>query len=635
MRKLLRNRLIPVLLVLLLVLPSTRYASAHQATPPTGNPSAPAHNEDPSPGFRYDGWVAPFNGYFSIYQQGYILQQRFTITLSRVGAGSGGGSYQAVWTPAGSGLNRFDTPIRINAGETYNIAVYEQELDPVVPGWHEGEGWLPPRVTNLGLGLIACGIGNHPFNTIISNLGGTPRFLSWNVYDIYTAIQNDLLANNPAVQPSLVDRLLIKPPSVGWGDPSLGIQCWGDNAEFDGVWRYRGVNYSDDIDFEDFLMVWAYNPTTVSLPAVTVQINGATADYAANEPASYTVSWFSSNVTTCNGADGLVGLSGGSGQITISGQTAGNYSFSMHCTNGTTMVSDTRQSEIHPLPAIDVKVDGSDTPPPYTTPADFNVQWLASAGSQNCSGSDELLGATGLSGSVPVVGKPAGTYRYTMTCDNGHGAQQSDTVEVQVNPLPPVVDLQIDGSDGPLTLTAPASYLLSWSSTRSDSCTASSSDGRWSGAVSLVGNQALSSIPRGNYTYSITCQNLSGSASDTVSVQVNDPLSGTISASYARLLLFAPNLGQPAQTLTGLVSGGTPPYSISVWVRTPSRGLLRFVRSGNSWSVTPGSARDPNFGTTEQGVWSAWAEIQDSLGQFYRTVSVIWEVAWYPVHGLP
>jgi hypothetical protein len=100
---------------------------------------------------------------------------------------------------------------------------------------------------------------------------------------------------------------LIKPASVAWGDNSLGIQCWGDNAQFDGEWVYNGISYSDDNDFEDFTLLWAFNPSSVSVPSVQVQINSSSTDYSANEPANYVVSWRSSNISSCMGAGGLSG----------------------------------------------------------------------------------------------------------------------------------------------------------------------------------------------------------------------------------------------------------------------------------------------------------------------------------------
>jgi len=145
----------------------------------------------------------------------------------------------------------------------------------------------------------------------------------------------------------------------------------------------------------------------------------------------------------------------------------------------------------------------------------------------------------------------------------------------------------------------------------------------------------MSGVPTGTHTYTITCSNQYETASDSVTVIVIAPLRGTIAVTYARLLLFAPSLDQPAQTLTGEVTGGVPPYSILVRVRTPSGAQFSLNRNGSTWSVTPENSGDLNFGTTEEGIWTAWADLTDDFGQTYRTPSVVWEVAWHPVHGRP
>ena len=339
-------------------------------------------------------------------------------------------------------------------------------------------------------------------------------------------------------------------------------------------------------------------------------------------------------MTTCTGSGGLAGQTQPNGQITVSGQAAGTVAYIMNCSNGVTAVSDTRQVIIYALPAIDVKVDGSDTPSNYVAPASYTISWIASGGSVNCTGSDGLNGKSVLTGSLLLSGVSAGTYPYAMTCNNGHGAVASDSVTVTVV-NPPTVDLKVNNMDSPLTLVSPASFTLSWISQDAASCSATSSDGSWTGNVILAGDHLLQGATTGTYTYTITCSNQQRSASDSVTVVVVPPLSGTISATYAKLLLYGPTLGQPAQTLTGNVSNGVPPYSILVWVRDPSGNLLSISRSGSSWIVTPESSGDLNFGTTEEGSWTAWAELQDSSGQTYQTASVIWEVAWYPVHGRP
>ena len=228
-----------------------------------------------------------------------------------------------------------------------------------------------------------------------------------------------------------------------------------------------------------------------------------------------------------------------------------------------------------------------------------------------------------------------GTYRYTVRCQNDAGTTGTDTVVVNVNPLPPVVDLKVEGGDGPVTKVSPAAYNLSWTTQYAASCTASSSDNGWSGSVPVTGSRSFSGILTGTHTYTLTCTNLSGSRQDTVTAYIIAPLSGTISAWYPNLVLFAPKLGLPAQTLGGTVNGGEAPYGALVHVKSPTGIETIISRNGSAWSLTPVDAGDPNFGTIENGVWTAWAIITDSAGRIYTTASVTWNVAWFPVHGRP
>ncbi|MHC1772021.1 MAG: hypothetical protein AB9907_09840 [Flexilinea sp.] len=80
----------------------------------------------------------------------------------------------------------------------------------------------------------------------------------------------------------------------------------------------------------------------------------------------------------------------------------------------------------------------------------------------------------------------------------------------------------------------------------------------------------------------MTCSNLSGSMSDTVAANVVAPLSVTISSTYSKLLLYAPNLGQSAQTLSGSVSGVEGPYSLIVHVFSPIGVETTYSPSGSN-----------------------------------------------------
>jgi hypothetical protein len=196
----------------------------------------------------------------------------------------------------------------------------------------------------------------------------------------------------------------------------------------------------------------------------------------------------------------------------------------------------------------------------------------------------------------------------------------------------PSVDLQVNGSNVPLNITPPGTYTLDWTSENAAVCEAS---GDWSGAQSTHGSHAFADMGSGSYLYTLTCSNPMGSASDSVIVHIMAPLSGTITAAYSRLPLYAPVLGLPAQTLTGGVTGGNPPYTIQVQLRDPAGNVQTFLRNEENWSVTPQNSGYENLGTTLEGTWTAWADIEDSAGDTFRTASAIWEVAWFPVHGLP
>lgn len=122
---------------------------------------------------------------------------------------------------------------------------------------------------------------------------------------------------------------------------------------------------------------------------------------------------------------------------------------------------------------------------------------------------------------------------------------------------------------------------------------------------------------------------------DTVTAYVIAPLSGTIVPAYAKLLLNPSMLGQPAQSLSGTVFGGSPGYTIVIHVRAPTGEETTYTRSGSTWSITPDALGISDFGATEKGTWTAWAVLTDSASRTFRTPSATWDVAWYPVHGRP
>lgn len=372
-------------------------------------------------------------------------------------------------------------------------------------------------------------------------------------------------------------------------------------------------------------------------PTVDLKVDGSDGPTVTRTgPISYAASWTSSNATQCTGSARLAGYSGLSGTRSEVGVPAGTtYDYSITCQNpaGDT-ASDTVQMIVVAAPTVDVRVNGSNGPLTFQEPAGYMVSWT-SANSVSCSALNSLSGPIGTNGNRGLNNVAQGSYQYTVQCINQAGTAAIDTVVVNVNPPPPIVDLLVDGGNGPMTQIEPGRYTLSWTSQFATSCTAVSSDNLWTGVANATGNVLISGALIGTHTYTLTCSNISGTVSDSVTVYVIAPLSGTVSPTFARLLLFGPNLGLPAQTITGTAAGGQPPYRIVVSVRAPSGIVTTYSRSGSGWSLTPSVAGDVNFGTTEQGTWTVWADLTDSVGRIFHTNSNAWNVSWHPVHGRP
>ncbi len=159
------------------------------------------------------------------------------------------------------------------------------------------------------------------------------------------------------------------------------------------------------------------------------------------------------------------------------------------------------------------------------------LKWTtANASSCRGDGFDANNDVSNLSG---VYVFPSATTDYSITCI-GEGQSVTQSVTVTVIPMPPVVDLEIDARtnfaqrNGPLVVAPGSSHVLSWSSSRADSCDASSTDNSWTGVMerSNSGMRAATRqtvTPSGLVAYTITCTNSIGTASDTVVVSINSP----------------------------------------------------------------------------------------------------------------
>jgi alpha-tubulin suppressor-like RCC1 family protein len=84
-------------------------------------------------------------------------------------------------------------------------------------------------------------------------------------------------------------------------------------------------------------------------------------------------------------------------------------------------------------------------------------------------------------------------------------------------PVPPTVDVRVNGSDGPVNLTNQSTFTVSWTSTGDASCTGSAA---MAGQSGLSGSYTDGPKATGIYTYTMSCSNAGGTAADSVVVNV-------------------------------------------------------------------------------------------------------------------
>jgi len=117
----------------------------------------------------------------------------------------------------------------------------------------------------------------------------------------------------------------------------------------------------------------------------------------------------------------------------------------------------------------------------------------------------------------------------------------------------------------------------------------------------------------------------------------NTSMAASLTADYSALILYARNLGQPVQGLDGTVTGGDGgAYTVTLYVRDPDGSEIPYnLSTPGAFAFDADDASDDDFGTTEQGSWTAWIEASDTSGNTATSSSVVWDVSWYPVHESP
>ena len=106
------------------------------------------------------------------------------------------------------------------------------------------------------------------------------------------------------------------------GEPLVSKQCWGDWPEWSG-----------DLDFNDFFIVFSYTPEAPVLPTVDIKANGLDGPVYLSALADYKLAWDSDNANTCASSGSWSGSKSVDGSQRKTKVSQGVYTYVIVCSN--------------------------------------------------------------------------------------------------------------------------------------------------------------------------------------------------------------------------------------------------------------------------------------------------------------
>jgi hypothetical protein len=243
------------------------------------------------------------------------------------------------------------------------------------------------------------------------------------------------------------------------------------------------------------------------VPTATLSVSPSTID----QDQSATLSWSSTDATSCTASGGWSGSKVTTGSQSVSPGVTTIYTLTCNGDGGSAndSVTITVNAAPAPVPTATLLV----SPSTIDQGQSATLSW-SSTDATSCTASGGWSGSKATGGSQSV--SPSVTTTYTLAC-TGDGGSTNDSVTITVNAAPapvPTATLLVS----PSTIDQGQSATLNWSSTDATSCTAS---GGWSGSKATGGTQTVS--PGATTTYTLSCNGDGGSANDSVTVTVNQP----------------------------------------------------------------------------------------------------------------
>lgn len=168
-------------------------------------------------------------------------------------------------------------------------------------------------------------------------------------------------------------------------------------------------------------------PAATSSAASASALSPAIVSIGANPAAltvgeSTTLSWSSSNASSCEASGAWSGTLAPSGTLLLTPAAAGNYTYTLSCGGAANSVSIAVAPATTPLPTVSLSL----APATVVTGQTSTLTW-STTNANACSATGAWAGNKGVSGSVTVSQAAAGTYTYELSC-TGAGGSASGSV---------------------------------------------------------------------------------------------------------------------------------------------------------------------------------------------------------------
>jgi hypothetical protein len=252
---------------------------------------------------------------------------------------------------------------------------------------------------------------------------------------------------------------------------------------------------------------------TLSLSVPSVEL-GATA----------TLTWTSVSATSCTASASGSGISANwsgtlatTGSVVLTPTAAGTQSYTLTCTNTFgTSAAGTASLPVYSgaPPAVPTLTLGS---PSVAVGSSTTLAWSA-VGATSCTASGAWSGTLAASGSETVTPSYVGSQVYTLSCSNAGGPSTAASVTLNATPqtiVPAAPTLTL----GAPSIPADTTTTLTWSSTNASSCTAGGSANAvasgWTGVLGSTGQNTVTPITLGTFTYTLFCTNAAGNSPTT------------------------------------------------------------------------------------------------------------------------